>query len=85
MDHLLAQRKKVFCIMSSANLPALGKYVKHIDTRLIIEWVCYDPETELLLVRWPTGSLVVVHRRAIVRIKPNEETEFLRSRNAVFA
>ena len=67
--------------MSCAKLPVSGKYVKHIDTRLIIEWVCYDPDTELLLIRWPTGSFSVLHRRGIVQMSPAEESEFLRSRN----
>ena len=71
--------------MNSGNAPMFGKYVKHIDTRLIIEWVCYDPETELLLVRWPSGSFAVVHRRAVVRISATEESKYLLSGQRLLA
>jgi hypothetical protein len=70
--------------MMSASAPVFGRYVKHIDSRLIIEWICYDPESELLLIRWPGGSFSMVHRRGVVSISANEETEFLRLRKTVF-
>jgi hypothetical protein len=70
--------------MSSASGPVSGKYVKHIDSRLIIEWICFDPETELLLIRWPTGSFSVIHRRGVVEITESEETDFLLSRKPVW-
>jgi hypothetical protein len=69
----------------SYDAPLSGRYVKHIDTRLIIEWICYDPDTELLLIRWPAGSFSVVHRRGVVRLTATEESEFLRSRHTITA
>jgi hypothetical protein len=66
--------------MNYASAPMFGKYVKHIDTQQIIEWKCYDPDTELLVIRWPTGSVSIVHRRGVVPITPHEEMRFLRLR-----
>jgi hypothetical protein len=66
--------------MQSTDVPLTGRYVKHLDTREIIEWICYDPDTKLLLIRWPTGSYSLVHRRGISQITPHEEMRFLRLR-----
>ena len=66
--------------MQATDLPLTGRYVKHLDTRQIIEWLCYDPDTELLLIRWPTGRFFLVHRRGVIQVTPEEEMRFLRLR-----
>lgn len=63
--------------MQAVDAPLTGRYVKHLDTREIIEWICYDPETQLLLIRWPRGNYSLVHRRGIMQITPQEEMRHL--------